>query len=236
MPAGTRVIREWIPAGERGMLNAVFSGGSYAGPAVCALVAGPIIAGFGWRALFFVTGSVGIIWLICWQVWFAKPEEATWLGDTERQKIIAERGAPKVDFDSDGEKPGLLKLLGSGPSLWGVALTQGCNVYSQYLFLTWLPSYLQSSRGLTIITTGVYVAIPYLIAVGLCIVTGRLSDRLLRGGCRRWPAPLYDRLRADARRSHHGGPVCPERVADPGPDHRVADGFGFRLLVEFRIA
>jgi ACS family glucarate transporter-like MFS transporter len=181
MPSGTRVIREWIPAGERGVLNAIFSGGSYAGPAVCALVAGPIIAAFGWRALFFVTGGVGIVWLICWQIWFAKPEEASWLGDAERQKIIAERGARKVDFDNTGEKPGLLKLLASGPSLWGVALTQGCNVYSQYLFLTWLPSYLQSSRGLSIITTGIYVAIPYAIAVGLCLLTGRISDRLLRG-------------------------------------------------------
>ena len=180
-PAGIRVIREWIPASERGVLNAIFSGGSYAGPAVCALVAGPIIATFGWRALFFVTGGVGIVWLICWEIWFAKPEETRWLGDAERQKIIAERGARKVDFDSTGEKPGLLKLLGSGPTLWGIALTQGCNVYSQYLFLTWLPSYLQTSRGLNIITTGIYVAIPYGIAVGLSVLTGRTSDRLLRG-------------------------------------------------------
>ncbi|HEX3573224.1 MAG TPA: MFS transporter [Rhodopila sp.] len=181
MPAGTRVIREWIPAGERGVLNAIFSGGSYAGPAVCALVAGPIIATLGWRALFFVTGGAGIVWLICWQAWFARPEDARWLGDAERQKIIAERGARKVDFDSTGEKPGLLKLLGSGPTLWGVALTQGCNVYSQYLFLTWLPSYLQTSRHLNIITTGIYVAVPYVIAVGLCLLTGRVSDWLLRG-------------------------------------------------------
>ena len=43
-PAGARVIREWIPAGERGMVNAIFNSGSYAGPAICALVAGPIIA------------------------------------------------------------------------------------------------------------------------------------------------------------------------------------------------
>jgi MFS family permease len=181
MPAGNRVIREWIPAGERGAFNAAFGGGSYGGPAVCALVAGPIIATLGWRALFFVTGGIGFVWLICWQIWFAKPEDTAWLGDAERQKIIAERGARKADFDSTGEKPGLLKLLGSGPSLWGVALTQGCNVYSQYLFLTWLPSYLQSSRGLSIITTGIYVAIPYIISVVLVLLVGRASDRLLHG-------------------------------------------------------
>jgi MFS family permease len=180
-PVGARVIREWIPAGERGMLNAIFNSGSYAGPALCALVAGPIIAAFGWRALFFAAGGIGFMWLICWLIWFKRPEDARWLGEAERQKILAERGAKKSDLDVHGERPGLLKLLGSGPSLWGVALTQGCNVYSQYLFLTWLPSYLQNTKGLTIAKTGFYAAIPYAIAVALCISIGLFSDSLLKG-------------------------------------------------------
>jgi MFS family permease len=37
-PGGARVIREWFPARERGVVNSIFNGGSYAGPAVCALV------------------------------------------------------------------------------------------------------------------------------------------------------------------------------------------------------
>ena len=51
-PAGARVVREWIPASERGITNAIFNSGSYAGPAICALAAGPIMAAFGWPALF----------------------------------------------------------------------------------------------------------------------------------------------------------------------------------------
>lgn len=180
-PAGARVIREWVPAGERGTLNAIFNSGSYAGPALCALVAGPIIAAFGWRALFFVAGGIGLVWLACWLIWFARPEEALWLGDAERQKIIAERGTRKADLDGAAGKTGLAKLLSSGPTLWGLALTQGCNVYSQYLFLTWMPSYLQNTKGLSIAKTGFYAAIPYAVAVVLCILIGRLSDRLLRG-------------------------------------------------------
>ncbi len=180
-PAGARVIREWIPAGERGTLNAIFNSGSYAGPALCALVAGPIIAAFGWRVLFFVAGGIGAIWLACWLIWFQRPEDASWLGEAERQKIVAERGASKAALSGTGPKSGLLKLLGSGPTLWGLALTQGCNVYSQYLFLTWLPSYLQNSKGLTVAKTGLFAAIPYTVAVVLCILIGRLSDRLLKG-------------------------------------------------------
>jgi MFS family permease len=180
-PAGARVIREWIPAGERGVLNAIFNSGSYAGPALCALVAGPVIAVWGWRALFFVAGGIGLAWLVCWLIWFARPEEARWLGHAEREKIVAERGARKVDLDSSAVKSGLATLLSRSPTLWGLALAHGCNVYSQYLFLTWMPSYLETTKGLTIAKTGFYAAIPYAVAVVLCILIGLFSDSLLRG-------------------------------------------------------
>ena len=163
------------------MLNAIFNSGSYAGPALCALVAGPVIAVWGWRALFFVAGGIGLAWLVCWLIWFARPEEARWLGHAEREKIVAERGARKVDLDSSAVKSGLATLLSRSPTLWGLALAQGCNVYSQYLFLTWMPSYLETTKGLTIAKTGFYAAIPYAVAVVLCILIGLFSDSLLRG-------------------------------------------------------
>lgn len=180
-PAGARVIREWVPASERGLVNAIFNSGSYAGPAICALVAGPIIAAFGWRALFFMAGGIGVIWLLCWLIFFEKPERASWLGEAERAKILAERSTVKTAMVDGTPKPGLRQMLGRGSTLWGLALTQGCNVYSQYLFLTWLPSYLQQSKGLTLAKTGLFAAIPYAVAVVLCISIGRLSDRFLRG-------------------------------------------------------
>lgn len=178
-PAGARVIREWIPAGERGALNAIFNSGSYAGPALCALVAGPIIQLYGWHALFFLAGAMGFIWLVPWLVWFRRPEDAAWLGEAERRKILAQRGTA-IAAGPQG-RSGLRRLLASGPSLWGLALTQGCNVYSQYLFLTWLPGYLHDAKHLTIAKTGLYAAIPYEVAMVLCISIGFTSDRLLAG-------------------------------------------------------
>lgn len=179
-PAGARIVREWMPAGERGVINAIFNSGSYAGPAICALVAGAIIDSCGWRALFLVAGAIGAIWLLLWLLIFDRPENARWLGAEERTKILAERGAKTTELNADATPIGLLRLL-STKTLWGLALTQGCNVYSQYLFLTWLPSYLQTTKHLTIMKTGLYTAVPYALAVVLCIAIGRLSDRYLRG-------------------------------------------------------
>jgi MFS family permease len=177
-PCGAKVIREWIPAGERGVINAAFNSGSYAGPAICALIAGTIIETFGWRALFIGAGAVGLLWLLAWILVFDKPETSRWLGEDERQKILAERNAQSKVTASDSEPVGLLRLMRT-KTLWGLALTQGCNVYCQYLFLTWLPSYLQSTKHLTLLKTGLYTAVPYAVAVVLCIAMGRLSDRLL---------------------------------------------------------
>ncbi len=179
-PAGAKVVREWIPAGERGATNAIFNSGSYAGPALCALVAGPIIDLYGWRALFMIAGGIGFLWLIVWTICFKRPEDAAWLGERERTKILSERNASRVDL-SHVPRTGLRRLLASGPTLWGMAFTQGCNVYSQYLFLTWLPSYLQKEKGLTIAKTGLYAAIPYAVAVVFCIAIGLTSDRFLKG-------------------------------------------------------
>lgn len=177
-PAGGKVIREWIPAGERGIISAAFNSGSYAGPALCSLVAGGIIEAWGWRVLFFCAGGLGLVWLLAWVLIFDKPETARWLGESERKKILAERNAHVKGADTASRPVGLLRLMGT-KTLWGLALTQGCAVYSQYLFLTWLPSYLEATRHLSLPKTGVYTSVPYAAAVVLCIGMGKISDRLL---------------------------------------------------------
>jgi ACS family glucarate transporter-like MFS transporter len=177
-PAGAKVIREWIPAGERGMFAASFNTGAYAGPAFCALVAGAIIEAWGWRALFLVAGGIGLVWLLAWVWFFDRPEAASWIGEDERKKILAERNEGVKESDTASRPAGLLRLMRT-TSLWGVTITQSCNTYSQYLFLTWLPSYLQTVKHLTLMRTGFFTAVPYIFAVLICLCMARLSDRLL---------------------------------------------------------
>lgn len=78
----------------------------------------------------------------------------------------------------------------------GVMITQGCGVYTQYLFLTWLPAYLQAERGLTLAKSGWLTSLPYFGAVVLTVLLGRLSDFRLSaeavksGGRRRMVAAM----------------------------------------------
>ena len=179
-PAGARVVREWIPASERGMANAIFISGSYAGPALGAMLAAWISDVAGWRAAFFVVGSIGFGWLTAWLIWFGSPETVTWLSEDERAKIIRERNAGTAAFNERSKASQILRLL-QKQTIWGLALTQCCAVYTQYLFLTWLPNYLQATKHLTILKTGLFTAVPYAGAAVLIILLGIISDRLLHG-------------------------------------------------------
>jgi ACS family glucarate transporter-like MFS transporter len=176
-PAGLRVVREWAPFPERGIATATFNSGSYAGPAFGAILVSWLVTVVGWRGSFVVTALLGFAWAAVWLLFFRQPEKAPWLTPAERAKILAERD---VDDAARPASTGGLRTIGEllrSPSMWGVALTQGCGVYTQYLFLTWLPNYLQTERHLTIVKSGLFTALPYAIAVVLAITLGRASDR-----------------------------------------------------------
>jgi len=177
-PAGGRVVREWIPAGERGMTNAIFMAGTQAGPAFGALIVAWIVSEIGWRGSFLAVGAVGFIWLAAWLIWYDIPERARWLAQEEREKIVRERGAATDALEKRSGSKRVLDLLRSR-TMVGLALAEGCAVYTQYLFLTWLPSYLQTTRHLTILKTGMFTALPYAGAALLGIALGRVSDRSL---------------------------------------------------------
>ncbi|MGI4796587.1 MAG: MFS transporter, partial [Janthinobacterium lividum] len=83
-PAGGRVIREWAPRSERGIAAAVLNSGAYAGLAMGAPVVGWLVAEFGWRESFYVTGGVGALLAVIWFIVYRTPEQATWLDPSER--------------------------------------------------------------------------------------------------------------------------------------------------------
>ncbi|HWL83904.1 MAG TPA: MFS transporter [Roseomonas sp.] len=175
-PAAGRVIREWVPARERALATTIFNAGAYFGPAVGGLVLASLVASAGWRAAFYACGAIGFIWLAAWLIWFRQPEEARWLSEEERRMVLRERAGTQA---SGGEPAmGVLQLL-RAPAMIGMMLTQGCAVYTQYLFLTWLPNYLQTERGMTMLKSGAVMVLPYLGAVVITIILGRISDALL---------------------------------------------------------
>jgi MFS family permease len=174
--AASKALREWAPASERGAAMSVFVSGSFVGPAVGAAFVGSLIGTVGWRISFVLTGLIGIVWLVAWLLFYRSPESAAWLTETEREKILSEResGGPVVV----GATARITELLRS-PAMWGVALTQGGLGYNIYLFLSWMPNYLETAKHVGVGQTGLYTAIAFGVAGILGIVFSRFVDRAL---------------------------------------------------------
>src|ERR1700692_2761612 len=154
---------------------------------VSAMCFGPVIGGLvltwlvgvaGWRSAFCASGAIGFVWLGAWLIWFRQPEQVSWLKAEERALILRERDAQGPMASHAQTSLGVGGLLCS-PSLLGMMLTQGCAVYTQYLFLTWLPTYLQTARGISLVASGALTALPYVGAVVLTVLFGKISDMLL---------------------------------------------------------
>ena len=177
-PAGGRVMRLWAPRSERGIAASLLNGGAYAGLAMGAPVVGWIVSEFGWRASFYVTGAVGVVMAALWYGLYRTPERVGWLKPEERAHILGERDSLALPAQTDAPSIGVLLR---SPTMWGLALTQGCAGYTLYLFMTWLPTYLADTRHLDVMRSGALSAVPYATAVPLGLLLGWVSDRLLRG-------------------------------------------------------
>ncbi len=135
-PISYRGVREWGPYTEHGTAIGAIQSGQFLGPALGSPLVAWLITVITWRGSFYVTGAVGLIWVLVWTGVVSTPERTRWLPEAERQRIFAERhvGEPPPASEGIGYR-GLIR----SPSMWGIAISQGCAVYSVYLYLSWLP-------------------------------------------------------------------------------------------------
>ena len=185
-------VRSWSPYTERGTAIAAISAGSSLGLALGAPVVAWLIETLSWRWSFIITGAVGFVWVLVWFALVSTPEKTRWLPQAEREYILAARDAGIAPPNHGGV--GYLGLIGC-PAMWGLFISQGCLVYTSYLYLSWLPNYFQTARHLSMLNSGIYTAIPFLVAMVVGIVANWAGDRLLsaeavRSGNRRYLVAL----------------------------------------------
>ena len=65
-PAAIKTTAEWFPKKERALATGIFNSGSNIGAIIAPLTVPFIAKEWGWRSAFFITGAIGLIWLIFW--------------------------------------------------------------------------------------------------------------------------------------------------------------------------
>ncbi len=167
-PAATRAVAEWFPVKERATAMGIIN----AGTAVGAVVAPPLIASIlllaNWRWIFVVAGLMGLIWAICWRVYYRLPQ-------------LEETGATSVSQRTTGAKIHWLELLQIRET-WALIIAKFLSDAAWYFYLFWLPKYLYDARGFDIKAVGKFAWIPYSAAGLGCLLGGGFSSYLVRKG------------------------------------------------------
>lgn len=185
-PGATRAFSRWLPSTERGFAQGItHSGARLAGAFTPALVAW-IMVTWGWRVAFVTFGALGFVWGAAWYWYYRdRPEDHPAIND-EELAVIHETGiaVPRTagaghghGGGADGGKVPWSQLLRS-PNMWTICLMYFCYVYTFWIFLTWIPTYLVESRGFSLLAGGFFAGLPLLAGAVTNTVGGWASDRL----------------------------------------------------------
>ncbi len=161
-PAYSKILSSSFKEEERGLANAVIDAATKFGPALGTYLGGWMIAAYGWRAFFVVTGGVTLIWLIPWL-------------------MVAPREQASTKHLTRG--PGWGAIL-SKRAAWATFLGLFCFNYNWYFLLTWLPSYLVKERHFTMTMMAFYSALPLTATAFATLAAGWVSDRIIARGAR----------------------------------------------------
>lgn len=164
-PTNSRVVAEWFPEHERAQATAVYTVGEYLGLACFGPLLFWVSRTFGWRALFFAVGAVGLAFAAIW--WALYRESETQVLSVNRPCGNSSR------WDRVG------KLL-RRRQIWGACIGQFGGNSTLIFFLTWFPTYLAKERRMDWMQAGFYVVLPFLAAACGVLLGGWVSDTLLK--------------------------------------------------------
>ena len=186
-PAMLLLLTRWFTRKERSRANALLILGNPLTVLWMSAITGFLIQSFGWQHTFILEGIPSIVWAFGWlavvrdrpgQARWVTPQAAAHLEATlqaEQRSIVPVRSIRAALLRRD------VLLLIAVYFCWSLGI---------YGFVLWLPSIVRQGAELSMGSTGLLSAAPYLAAVVLMLLVARVSDRTQRRVALIWPVLL----------------------------------------------
>ncbi len=184
-PGAAKGNAEWFPTKERAFAQGIFNSGA----AIGGIVAIPTIAflaiHFSWQAVFVIVGGLGLLWVIPWVIVVkSAPETHPWITAEEREYILTGQKPVTKDgqvSEEDEYDPTTREVLSHRES-WGVIVSSASIDPIWWLFVSWIPIYLNEVHGLSVAAIGELGWIPYVGAMFGAWFGGLLAQNRLKAG------------------------------------------------------
>ncbi|MBN9616567.1 MAG: MFS transporter [Acidobacteriales bacterium 59-55] len=165
-PAAARVVAEWVPMHQRSTAMGIINAGTAVGSVLAPPLIGTVLLLSGWRMVFFVSGAVGIVWVIWW----------AWSYRSSADASIATLDARLV-----AKQFSLLDLIAMR-QVQVIVFAKFMSDSAWYFYLFWLPKYLYDARGFDVKQVTYYAWIPYAASGVGSFLGGWFSSYLLGRG------------------------------------------------------
>lgn len=175
-PTISVAIARWFPTVERGRIQSIVWMGSRMGGALAPITSIWLADAYGWRGVFYIFGSLGLVWALGWYFWFKdEPRDMKGISPEEVKEIETGRS-------NDGTSHSLLpwKTVLKSPNLWALMGMYHCLLYGAYFYMSWMPKYLQNGRGIPKSELGWMVSLPFVLGMAGCLAGGFASDYLVK--------------------------------------------------------
>lgn len=173
-PTCIKTIATWFPVRDRAFATGIFNSGSNIGAMLAPLIGAAVVALAGWQAAFYVTGAVGLIWVVFWLISYRSPAEHPKVSSDELSYIRQDPdvAARKVPWSE------LLTYRGTWVFLAGAVLTNP----AWWFYNNWVPSFLNAKFHVSLFAVGLPLVVIYLTTDVGSIAGGWLSSKLIGHG------------------------------------------------------
>ncbi len=179
-PSSAKAVSEWFPPEERAFAFGIFNTGSSIGAVVAPPLIAFIILTLSWRWVFFLTGILGLVWVLVWWLFYDLPQKHKLITAAEQEHI--DRSLARANMHGRDLAKNQISWTGifRYRQVWALISAKFLTDSAWFFFIFWLPKYLGDVRHLDIKQIGYYAWVPYAFAGAGSFLGGWLSGFLIR--------------------------------------------------------
>lgn len=175
-PAMYAIVGYWIPLAERSRFMSSFQGFSI-GIGLTYPMCGFIIDNFGWRYVFFTTGSLGMIWCILWYyLAFNTPKEHPRISAQEIEYIAVSVSSEAKE--AVGMSVPWKSIFTSLPA-YAIGITTFGRIWIHYIFIVCGPNFMKNMLKFNYKANGFLSGMPFICSYISSVLFCYLADKLM---------------------------------------------------------
>jgi len=175
--SAVKTVNDWFDVRDRatpmGIVNAATTLGQSIAPPLLTVA----MLAFGWRGMFMLIGVPGLLLSLVWYAFYRDRKDVSLNGAEKDYLEIPGHGSRFSDI-SLSQWMGLFRLR----TMWGMMLGFGGINYTVWLYMSWMPNYLEAEHHISIAATGTIAMIPFACGALGMFLSGVIADFFVRRG------------------------------------------------------